>query len=104
ATRAQLEAGLDTLLAGTRRLAMEYSPGGAIPYLSRIDAGTADALRERGIEMVSSGDLVQRFEASWSPEQLEMHRKASDALYRIKDRASDAVTRLLKDRRQATEY
>src|SRR5713226_5918190 len=64
AQREALERGLDAMLRGMKRLAMEYSPSGAIPYLSRLDAGTAEAIRARGIEIVSSGDLAQRFEAS----------------------------------------
>ena len=104
AGREQLESGLDALLTGLTRVAMEYSPGGAIPYLSRLDAGTAEAVRARGVEIVSSGDLVQRFEAAWSAAQLATHRVASDALYRIKDRAFDAAARALRDRRPMTEY
>jgi len=104
AGRTQLDAGLSALLAGMRRIAMEYSPQGAIPYLSRVDAGTAEAVRARGVEIVSSGDLVQRFEASWTPAQLDTHRSASKALYRIKDRAFDAAARAVRDRQPMTEY
>lgn len=91
AGRAQLDAGLTNLLAGVSRVAMEYSPGCAIPYLSRVDAGTIDAVRARGVAVVSSGDLVQQFESTWSASQLASHYAASAALYRIKDRAFDAV-------------
>ncbi len=87
AGRQELEAGLTRLLSGVRRVAMEYSPDCAIPYLSRVDAGTAEAVRRRGVEIVSSGDLVQRFDATWTADQLETHRAASAALYRIKDQA-----------------
>ena len=59
----------------------------AIPYLSRVDAGTVEMVRARGVEIVSSGDLVQQFEAAWTAEQLATHRAASESLYRIKDRA-----------------
>ena len=104
AGREQLEAGLSALLSGLKRVAMEYSPRNAIPYLSRIDAGTAEAVRARGIEIVSSGDLVQRFEASWTAAQLETHRAASEALYRIKDRAFEAAARSLRDGRAIREY
>jgi len=104
AGRQQLESGLDTLLSGTKRVAMEYSPANAIPYLSRIDAGTAEAIRARGVEIVSSGDLVQEFEAAWTPAQLESHRRASEALYRIKDRAFELASSLLKKGTPATEY
>src|SRR5689334_9938626 len=64
--RTQLDAGLDRLLQGMRRVAMEYSPKCAIPYLSRLDAGTAELIRARGVDIVSSGDLVQQFEAAWT--------------------------------------
>ncbi len=104
AGRTQLDAGLSDLLAGMRQVAMEYSPGGAIPYLSRLDAGTAEAIRARGIEIVSSGDLVQAFEAVWTPAQLASHQQASAALYRIKDRAFEAAARALRDATPLTEY
>src|SRR5262245_2539520 len=104
AGREQLAAGLDHLLRGVTRVAMEYSPQGAIPYLSRIDAGTAEMIRARGVEIVSSGDLVQRFEATWSPAQYAQHMRASDARYRIKDRAFDAARRALERHERITEY
>jgi Xaa-Pro dipeptidase len=85
--REQLSAGLAELLRGVKRVAMEYSPGNAIPYVSRVDAGTVEAVRQLGVEIVSSGDLVQRFEAIWSDEGLATHQSASDRLYRVKDRA-----------------
>ena len=104
AGRQQLETGLTALLGQTRRVAMEYSHECAIPYVSRVDAGTAEAVRKRGIEIVSSGDLVQQFEATWSAEQLELHRQASAALYRIKDKAFEEASRALAGGRRETEY
>jgi Xaa-Pro aminopeptidase len=104
AGRDRLEAGLRRLLAGRKRIAMEYSPGNNIPYISRVDAGTVEAIREMGMEVVSSGDLVQRFEAVWSAEALESHRKASEALYRVKDRAFDLVRSRLRSGGPLTEY
>src|SRR5215208_3125281 len=90
--REQLAAGLEDLLRGIRRVAMEYSPGNAIPYISRVDAGTVEAVRQLGVDVVSSGDLVQRFEAIWTEDAVKMHRAASARLYRIKDRAFDLVS------------
>src|SRR3954462_10868676 len=81
AGRDQLEAGLRTLLTGIRRVAMEYSPGCAIPYVSRVDAGTVELVRQCGVEVVSSGDLVQRFSAVWRDEEIGTHLAASVALY-----------------------
>jgi Xaa-Pro dipeptidase len=102
--REQLEAGLTELLSGVGTVAMEYSPGCAIPYVSRVDAGTAEAVKTRGVEIVSSGDLVQAFEAVWTPAQLETHRAASAALHRIKDRAFAAAGAAVRDGRPLDEY
>ena len=104
AGREQLEAALTRLLTGLSRIAMEYSPDCAIPYLSRVDAGTAEAVRRRDVEIVSSGDLVQRFQASWNADQLASHRGASEALYRIKDRAFETAGAAVRNRRPLTEY
>jgi Xaa-Pro dipeptidase len=91
AGRQALSHELDTLLTGVGTIAMEYSPDNAIPYVARVDAGTVEAVRKRGVTVVSSGDLVQRFEARWSAAQLETHLAASAALYRIKDRTFAAI-------------
>ncbi len=104
AGRAELETGLKDLLAGTRRVAMEYSPNGAIPYVSRVDAGTIELVRRAGRDVVSSGDLVQQFEARWSPEAIESHRRASEKFYRIKDRAFDAVAARLREGGTTNEF
>ena len=104
AGREQLDEGLTTILTGMHRLAMEYSPLGAIPYLSRVDAGTAEAVRARGVEIVSSGDLVQRFEAAWTAEQLETHHAASAALHRIKDRAFESASKAIAAGRTLAEF
>jgi Xaa-Pro aminopeptidase len=104
AGREQLESGLTRILAGARRVAMEYSPNCAIRYVSRVDAGTAEAIRGRGLEIVSSGDLVQQFEATWTAEQLTSHQAASAALYRIKDRAFESASQALASGHVQTEY
>jgi len=104
AGRAALERHLTTLLGGLRRVAMEFSPDCAIPYVSRVDAGTVDLVRKQGVEVVSSGDLVQRFEASWSAAALASHREASDKLYRVKDLAFREIATSLRDGSAITEY
>ena len=98
-----LDAGLRGLLAGCGTVAMEYSPRCAIPYVSRVDGGTVDAVRSLGVEVCSSGDLIQRFEAVWDAEALASHRAASADLHAIKDRAFDLVARRLRDGRPVTE-
>jgi Xaa-Pro dipeptidase len=104
AGRDQLEAGLRTLLAGMRRVAMEYSPGCAIPYVARVDAGTIELVRQVGVDVVSSGDLIQRFSTVWDEPALASHRQASEKLYRIKDLAFEATARHVRDKIATTEY
>ena len=74
----ELEAGVRELVSGAKRVAMEYSPRNANPYVSRVDAGTVELVRSFGCEVVSSGDLVQRFEATWDDEQWSMHLLAAE--------------------------
>jgi Xaa-Pro dipeptidase len=104
AGRDQLEAGLAGLLRGVTRIAMEYSPRCAIPYVSRVDAGTIELIRQSGVEVVSSGDLVQRFGAVWNAAAIGTHREAAAKLYRVKDRAFAEIARRTRDRVPTTEY
>ena len=62
------------------RIAMEYSPNNDIPYIARVDAGTIEMIRSLGIDVVTSADLVQQFEAVWTPEQFAMHKEAAEKL------------------------
>lgn len=104
AGRELLASGLCDLMRGMKKVAMEYSPGNAIPYISRVDAGTVEAVRGLGVDVVSSGDLVQRFEAVWNDAELATHRTAAAALYRIKDRAFDLVRQRMASGTPVNEY
>ncbi|MEZ5283382.1 MAG: M24 family metallopeptidase [Vicinamibacterales bacterium] len=104
AGRRQLEDGLKTLLGGLSRVAMEYSPGNSIPYVSRVDAGTVELVREAGAEVVSSGDLVQRFDGLWDAAGIASHVDASERLYRIKDQTFAAVADRVRRGVPTTEY
>jgi Xaa-Pro aminopeptidase len=73
----ELEAGVASLVTGARRVAMEYVPRNANPYVSRVDAGTVELVRACGPEVVPSGDLVQLFEACWDDDQWAMHQEAA---------------------------
>lgn len=77
---------LGQMLAGARRVAMEYVPDNAIPYISLVDAGTIELIRGLGPEVVSSADFVQRFEAVLTPAQLDSHRAAGRVLMESFDR------------------
>jgi Xaa-Pro dipeptidase len=92
------------LLSGSRRIAMQYSPLNAVPYVSRVDAGTIELVRSFGVEVVSSADLIQTFEARWTDRQLESHQYAAAALRRIVDEAFDHVRESVVKRKGLTEY
>src|SRR5581483_8811492 len=83
----QLQSALAATLQGRQRIAMQYSPGNAIPYVSRVDAGTIELIRQFGVEIVSAADLVQRFEAVWTTEQLESHLRAAKGVRETVDEA-----------------
>lgn len=68
---------------GTVPVAMQYSPNNDIPYISRVDAGTIEMVRSLGVKIETSADLVQQFEAVWTPEQLAMHTEACVKLQKI---------------------
>ena len=73
----ELEEGVASLLTGAKRVAMEYVPRNTNPYISRVDAGTVELVRSSGVEVASSGDLVQMFEAAWDDGQWAMHLEAA---------------------------
>ncbi len=95
---------LAQLLKGRRRVAMQYSPLNAVPYVSRVDAGTIDLIRTLGVDVISAADLIQLFEARWTDKQLETHRYAAAALRRIVDEAFEYVREAVFHSRDLTEY
>jgi Xaa-Pro aminopeptidase len=83
-----LEEQLGNLVKG-KKVAMEYSPGDAVPYLDRVPAGVLEMVKNAGARVVTSGDLVTRFYAAWSPVHVESHRRAAAAIAQV---AKDAFT------------
>ena len=83
---------------------MEYVPGGAIPYVSRVDAGTIEMVRTAGAQVVSSADLAQSFEARWSEAALESHRRAARGLKEVLQATFDHVARAVRAKETITEY
>jgi len=87
------------------RIAMEYSPNGAIPYVSKIDAGIKEMVEaSTGAEIVSSADLVQFTQAVLTPEQIASHHRAAAHCLRIKDAAFALIGERLRARQEVTEY
>jgi Xaa-Pro aminopeptidase len=91
-------AGLRTLLAGRRRVAMQYSPQCAIPYVSMVDGGTLELVRGAGVEVVTSAELIQSFEARWTPEALESHLEAGRRVDRIRAEAFALIRERTRNR------
>jgi len=87
-------AALKRLTAGMKRVAMQYSPMCAVPYVSNIDAGTVELIRSMGVEVASSAELIQIFEATWTPEQLESHLEAG----RHVDKTRAAAFEMIRER------
>jgi Xaa-Pro dipeptidase len=88
----ELEDLLKSHLSGMQRVAMEYSPGAAIPYVARVDAGTIEMVQAAsGAKVVSSADLVQMFESRWTPEQKQLHDQAATNTMLAKDEAFELI-------------
>ncbi len=96
--------GLRKLLAGCGRVAMQYSPNCAVPYVAMVDAGTVELVRSLNVEVVSSADLVQSFEATWSAEQLEMHLEAGRRVDGIRRAAFEEIANRLRASTPVTEW
>jgi Xaa-Pro dipeptidase len=94
---------LKTMLGPYSTIAMQYSPNNLIPYISLVDAGTLELVRSFGKTIVSSGDLVARFEAVWSEEQIRSHFEAGQAIDRITEAAFKEVGRRARNG-SATEF
>jgi Xaa-Pro dipeptidase len=99
-----LEEGLKKLLSGSKRVAMEYSPKGAIPYVSTVDAGAIELVRGAGVEVQSSANLIQHFEARWDEEQLNDNIKSATHLRQIADQAFQFIREKILSKSVVTEY
>ncbi|MGA6971610.1 MAG: M24 family metallopeptidase, partial [Candidatus Binatus sp.] len=94
---------LRVALDGAHRIAMNYSPGCAIPYVSRVDAGTIEIVRSMGVEVVTAADLIQRFEAALTGAQLASHQRAARALRSIVDETFGEIAQLIASGRPVSE-
>ena len=99
----ELEWGVTSMLVGSRKVAMEYVARNANPYVSRVDAGTVELVRSCGVDVVPSGDLIQLFEACWSPEQWQSHKDASVLTRKAFDVAFDFIGEKIRTEGQVME-
>ncbi len=96
--------GLSKILKSRTRIAMEYSPNCAIPYVSRVDAGTLELVQQMGVNVVSSAHLVQFFQATLNAAQYESHLKAVESVYKAKDDAIRFIQTNLEKQSVVTEW
>ncbi len=100
----ELEKGLKKILGRAKSVAMQYSPKNAIPYISMVDAGTIEMVRGVGAKIVSSADLVQKYEACWTDEQLRSHEEAGRAIDIIVRGAFQHAAKCVRKGTPLTEY
>jgi len=101
---ASLDQGLKKILKGAKKVAMEYSPGCAIPYVSTVDGGTVELVKKAGVKVVSSADLVQYFEARWDDGQAQDNFETAGHLRLIVDEAFRFIRQRITGNQPITEY
>jgi Xaa-Pro dipeptidase len=100
----ELRENLAKILGHAKTVAMQYSPKAAIPYVAMVDAGTVELVRGAGVKVVSSADLVQKYEACWTPEQLKSHLAAGERIDRIVQGAFQQAATHVREGENFTEY
>jgi Xaa-Pro aminopeptidase len=100
----ELRKNVGKMLGRVKNVAMQYSPKNAIPYVAMVDAGTVEQVRGSGVKVVSSADLVQKYEACWSDEQLASHQSAGAAIDRIVRGAFQHAAWNVREKKTITEY
>ncbi|HXX44892.1 MAG TPA: M24 family metallopeptidase [Candidatus Acidoferrales bacterium] len=100
----ELHKGLAKLLSGSRKIAMQYSPQNNIPYIGLVDAGTVELVQKLKKKVVTSADLVQKFEAAWTSEQLVSHLEAGKIIDRIRQAAFERAASRVRESQPITEF
>jgi Xaa-Pro dipeptidase len=100
----ELRKNLGKLMGRAKSVAMQYSPKNAIPYVAIVDAGTVELVRSVGPKVVSSADLVQKYEACWSEDQLQSHLAAGLAIDRMVREGFQLAAQQVREKKNFTEY
>jgi Xaa-Pro dipeptidase len=95
---------LGQMLKDCSRVAMQYSPNCSIPYVSLVDGGTIELIRGFGVEIASSANLVQEFEARWTEQQLLSHLEAGERVDQVRREAFDLVGERLQSNEPVTDF
>jgi Xaa-Pro dipeptidase len=96
--------GLRAMLGGAKRVAMQYSPDCAVPYVAMVDAGTVELVQGMGVEVASSASLIQFFESRWSERQLGAHLEAGRRVDRIRGEAFRKISECVRAGGRVTEW
>ena len=99
-----LSSHISNALKNYKKIAMEYSHLNAIPYVSKVDAGTIEQIKSYGVEIKSSGDLISMFDAVWTKEQFEENKPVANALTEIVTRSFNFIKDRISSGKQLTEY
>jgi Xaa-Pro dipeptidase len=100
----ELRRNLAKALGRAKKVAMQYSPKNEIPYVAMVDAGTVELVRSAGVKVVSSADLVQKYDACWSLGQLESHLEAGVVIDRVVHEAFHLAAKSVREKKTLTEY
>lgn len=104
ASYSSLNDNLKTSLKGIKKVAMEYSPMNAIPYVSRVDAGTIEQIKSLGVEIVTSADLISMYNALWTKQQFNENKPVAHALNEIVYNAFNFIKKKIVSNKVTTEY
>ena len=99
----ELRKNVKKILGRAKNLAMQYSPKNAIPYVAMVDAGTVELVKSGGVKVLTSADLVQKYEACWTPQQLQSHLEAGKSIDRIVREAFALAAKGVRDKKPLTE-
>ena len=100
----ELRKNLKKILGRANNVAMQYSPKNAIPYVAMVDAGTVELVRSCGVRVMTSADLVQKYEACWTQAQLQSHLQAGKVIDRIVAEAFALAANGVREQKPLTEH
>ncbi len=95
---------LESILKSCKTVAMQYSPNNAIPYVSIVDAGTVELIRSFGVAVVSSGDLVGKFEAHLTDADLRSHKEAGEIMHIVKNETFKEIAKRIRAGKNPREF
>lgn len=87
----ELRESIGELVKGSKKVAMQYSPMNNIPYVSIVDHGTVELVQSFGPKVVTSADLVSKFESYITPEEKKTHIVAAEKMHKVLDETYELI-------------